>query len=244
MVLGPGVGPVDAEQVLAAYPWPAAGRWVRAMMVTTLDGAAAGPDGLSGSISSDEDRLVFNTVRRLADVVLVGAGTIRAERYGPMRAKPMDAEARAAQGSAPAPVIAVVSASLLLPWEEPMFRESTVQPIVVTGGRADPQRLREAREHADVIVLEGETLDVSGVLGALEARGLRRIVCEGGPTLLDEIIAAGLLDEADITISPLFAGRQHTPMTHALAEVARFDLAHIISGDGFLMNRYLNVAAG
>ena len=70
MIYGPTPGDLDDDQVRDAYPWPDHGRWVRAMMVTTLDGAAAGPDGLSGSISSDVDRAVFDAVRRL-----VAAGT-------------------------------------------------------------------------------------------------------------------------------------------------------------------------
>jgi riboflavin biosynthesis pyrimidine reductase len=240
MILGPIVGPIDAEQVLAAYPWPVTGRWVRAMMVTTLDGAAAGPDGLSGSISSDVDRAVFDAVRRLAEVVLVGAGTIRAERYGPMVAKADDAAARLAQGSAPAPVLAVVSPSLDLPWEEAMFSSSSVLPIVITLETAAPDRLRTAHEHADVLVLPGDELDVAAVLDALEARGLRRIVCEGGPTLLAAIAEGDLLDEADITISPMLAGGESTSRAPGFAVPRYFDLAHVIAADGFLMNRYLN----
>ena len=81
------MGALTDEQVVAAYPWPAGRRWVRAMMVTTLDGAAAGPDGLSGSISGDADQAVFAAVRRHADAVLIGAGTLRAERYKPMLAR-------------------------------------------------------------------------------------------------------------------------------------------------------------
>ena len=84
--------PIDVGE---AYAWPA-GAWTRAMMLTTLNGAIAGPDGLSGSISSATDHLIFAEVRRLADVILVGAGTIRAERYKPMRARPEYQEARAA----------------------------------------------------------------------------------------------------------------------------------------------------
>lgn len=239
MLTGPQVGPLDDDQVLSAYPWPTGRRWVRAMMVTTLDGAAAGPDGLSGSISSDADRAVFDAVRRLADVVLVGAGTIRAERYGPMRARGADADVRRTHGLAPAPVLAVVSASLDLPWTEAMFEESDVRPIVLTPAGADPGRLRVAREHADVLVLPGEVVDVAAVLDALVARGLRRVVCEGGPTLLAAIAAADLLDEADITVSPLLAGSQLTPRTPALVTPLRFELAHIITEDGFVMNRYV-----
>ena len=99
---GPSAGLSD-DDVRDAYPWPdlaSERRWVRAMMVTTLDGAAAGPDGLSGSISSSVDKAVFHAVRRLAGAVLVGAGTVRAEGYGPLRAAEADAEVRAAAGLA------------------------------------------------------------------------------------------------------------------------------------------------
>src|SRR3954467_4360445 len=101
MILGGAEGALTDADVLAAYPWPEGRRWVRAMMVTTLDGAASGPDGLSGSISGDADQAVFAATRRYADAVLVGAGTLRAERYQPMRTKPADAEARRSQGLAP-----------------------------------------------------------------------------------------------------------------------------------------------
>jgi len=120
--------PVD---IAAAYAWPE-GAWTRAMMLTTLDGAIAGADGLSGSISSATDRLIFSEVRRLCDAVLVGAGTIRAERYHPMKARPEYQEARAAAGLEPAPVVVIVSRALDLPWQDPLFHESAQQPVVLT----------------------------------------------------------------------------------------------------------------
>ncbi len=237
LLTGPDQGGMDEDQLAAAYPWPEGRRWVRAMMVMTLDGAAAGPDGLSGSISSGADQEVFLAVRRLADVVLVGAGTIRAERYQPMLARPADHELRSAAGQAVAPVIAVVSGSLDLPWQEPMWADSAVRPLVLTRQDAKATRLAKAREHADVIALP--SLDVATMLTALAERGLRRIVCEGGPRLLAAVVDAGLLDEADITMAPLFAGGEYTLRAPALPELRRFHLAHVIAGDGYLMNRYL-----
>src|SRR3954467_87 len=109
MILGGAEGALTDADVLAAYPWPEGRRWVRAMMVTTLDGAAAGPDGLSGSISGEADKAVFDAVRREADAVIIGAGTMRAERYGPFRNR-----AR----------LAIVTRSLDLPWDEAVFHES------------------------------------------------------------------------------------------------------------------------
>ena len=239
LILGQPVGALTDEQVVAAYPWPPDRRWVRAMMVTTLDGAAAGPDGLSGSISGDADQAVFAAVRRHADAVLIGAGTLRAERYKPMRAKEEDAEARREQGLATAPRLVIVSGSLELPWSEPVFSESTLPPLILTGTNADPAALARVPETCEVVTLAGDTVDAAAILDAMEERGLRRIVCEGGPTLLHDLVAAGLLDEADITVSPVFTGTNMSPHTPGLREVAEFELAQVLTADGFLMARYL-----
>ncbi len=239
LILGEPVGALTDEQVVAAYPWPPGRRWVRAMMVTTLDGAAAGPDGLSGSISGDADQAVFAAVRRHADAVLIGAGTLRAERYKPMRAKEEDAEARAKDGLATAPRLVIVSGSLELPWSEPVFSESTLPPLILTGTDADPAALARVPGTCEVVTLAGATVNAAAVLDAMEERGLRRIVCEGGPTLLHDLVAAALLDEADITVSPVFTGTNMSPHTPGLREVAEFELAQVLTADGFLMARYL-----
>ncbi|KQS60487.1 hypothetical protein ASG36_06120 [Geodermatophilus sp. Leaf369] len=225
------------DELLEAYPWPDEGRWVRAMMVTTLDGAAAGPDGLSGSISSSVDSDVFTAVRRMADAVLVGAGTLRAEEYGPMQAAEADGARRNAAGQAPAPQLAVVSGSLDLPWALPVWAESTLTPLVLTGPMPDAEALAAAREHAEVLQLAD--LEPASLLTALTDRGLRRIVCEGGPSLLEAVVAADLLDEADITLAPVFAGTAQTPRTDGLAEIARFDLVHLLTAEGYVMARYV-----
>ncbi|WP_323792506.1 dihydrofolate reductase family protein [Nocardioides sp.] len=227
------------DDVRDAYPWPADERWVRAMMVTTLDGAAAGPDGLSGSISSSVDKAVFNAVRRLAAAVLVGAGTVRAEGYGPMRAKPEDADVRTAAGLAPAPVLAIVTGSLDLDFDGKLFTDSTMRPLIITGAEPDPDRAAAARKHCDLVVTAEERPSAATVLDVLEQRGLLRIVCEGGPTLLESLVADDLLDEADITVSPTFAGTAETPRTSGLESVASLELAHVLHAESFLMCRYL-----
>lgn len=242
LILGEPVGTLTDEQVVVAYPWPPGRRWVRAMMVTTLDGAAAGPDGLSGSISGDADQAVFAAVRRQADAVLIGAATLRDERYKPMRAKEEDAEARREQGLAAAPRLVIVSGSLKLPWSEPVFSESTLPPLILTGTNADPAALARVPGTCEVVTLAGDTVNAAAILDAMEARGLRRIVCEGGPTLLHELVAAELLDEADITVSPVFTGTNTSPQTPGLREVAEFDLAQVLTADGFLMARYLRAS--
>lgn len=226
--------PVDLAE---AYAWPA-GAWTRAMMLTTLNGAIAGPDGLSGSISSAADRLIFGEVRRLADVILVGAGTIRAERYTPMRARPEYREARAAAGLQPAPVVVIVSGSLDLPWEEPLFHESAQQPIVLTHVH-DPtsDALRRAQANADVEQVR--SLDAQSIIDALRARGLSRIVCEGGAQLLTQLSAADLIDEYDITVAPILTGASRGIVDGPLGEVKRLHLVQALADEGFVFARYL-----
>lgn len=221
MILGVTPGPLTQDEVQAAYPWPEDRRWVRAMMVTTLDGAAVGPDGLSGSISGEADKLVFNAVRREADVVLIGAGTMREERYGPFRNR-----AR----------LAIVSSSLNLPWDEPVFAESRQRPLILTSGDANIAKVPDSCEAVAV----GD--DPASFLDALTDLGLTRIVCEGGPTLLGALVGAGLVDEADITISPTMTGNAHTPQAPTLPSVAPFELVQVLAEDGFLMGRYLRRA--
>ncbi len=239
MMVGPMSGALDATALAQAYPWPAGRAWLRSMMLMTLDGAVAGPDGLSGSISSPADRLVLSEVRRLADAVLIGAGTLRAERYRPLRANPADHIERLGLGLAEAPVVVVVSASLDLPWEEPFFAESSVTPIIVTVASVESGRLRVARDHADVIVLDGQSADETEVIAALHARGLLRIVCEGGPRLLAGLTAVGLVDEVNLTIAPRLAGGGQVRAGDTIAYPVGLEIVHLIVDDGFLFTRYL-----
>ncbi|MGA0209225.1 MAG: dihydrofolate reductase family protein [Candidatus Nanopelagicales bacterium] len=222
------------------YPWPE-GPWLRTMMVMTLDGATVGPDGLSGSISGAADRRVFMEARRLADAVLVGAGTIRAERYRPMIAKPEWQEARTAAGLAPAPQIVVVSGALDLPWEEPMFAESTLPVIVATTLDADASRLARARAHAEIVQVGEGSVDVEALMGVLRDRGLEHITCEGGEALFDARVRAEMVDEMDLTISPVLAAAGHLPDPDlAIKEpYPRFSLAHQFTDEGFVFCRFV-----
>jgi riboflavin biosynthesis pyrimidine reductase len=244
VVLGerPPPGPLLVEGLPGAYPWPDRPVWLRAMMVMTLDGAVAGADGRSRSISSVGDRAVLAAVRRFSDAVLIGAGTFRAERYRPMRSRPEDAAARAEQGMAPAPVLVILSGSLHLPWDEPAFTESDVRPIVITAGSADPAAVTLARERADVITLPGARAEPPAVLGALAERGLRRVVCEGGQKVLAGFATHGLIDEADLSISPVMVGGGQVSTGPALGSPHRFALAQlIVDDDGFAFHRFVAV---
>ncbi len=221
------------------YAWPEGRAWLRCMMLTTLDGAARGADGLSGSLSSPADEQVFAEVRRFAHAILVGAGTIRAEGYQPVHARPEDVDRRLRQGLGNAPVLVVVSSSLDLPWHSAVFRESTMRPVVVTSVAAPVERLAIASECCDVISLEGSRLDPVQFVSALAYRGLTRIVCEGGPHLLAQLSEARLIDEADITIAPTLASGGQVSTGRAAADPAHLRLASVIERDNWLFTRYV-----
>jgi len=212
------------------------------MMLTTLNGAIAGPDGRSGSISSATDRLIFNEVRRLADAILVGAATIRAERYNPMRERPEWREARAAAQLRPAPVVVIVSRTLDLPWSDPLFHESAAQPIVLTHRHdARGESLALAHEHSDVQQIP--ELDANAVIAALHDRGLSRIVCEGGAQLLTQLAVADVIDEYCITVAPILTGAGGGIVHGPLGEIKRLDLAGMITDESFLFTKYVRSTA-
>jgi len=230
------------------YPWPE-GAWLRTMMVMTPDGATVGSDGLSGSISGPADKRVFMETRRLSDAVHVGAGTIRAERYTPMVAKPGWQQARADAGLAPAPQVVIVSGRLDLPWEERMFSESTLPVIVVTTESVDPAAIAQAREHAEVWQVGVDSVDLTSLVTRMHSAGLRRIVCEGGEALLDGVVRAQLVDEIDLTIAPLLAGAgyldhpgseaQFVVSAEETERFVHFSLAHTFMDEGFTFCKFL-----
>mgnify|MGYP000911156434 CR=1 FL=1 len=237
----------DLDRVYAWPDWPVPTAWLRANMVTTADGAARSPDGLSAGISSDADRRVFGRLRGLADVVLAGAGTVRAEGYKPAKAKPEFAERRALAHQPPAPAIAVVSRSLDLDLGSPLFADPLVPTIVITCGAADPARLDAVAERADVVVAGDDDVDLHRAVKSLNERGLHRVHAEGGPHLLAQLAAAGLLDELLLTVSPVLAGGAYAgegPVPRVLAGVPLPDaprpllLHHALEDDGTLFLDY------
>ncbi len=193
--------------------------WCRGVMVASVDGAARGGDERSGSISTPADRRVFSALRGRADVILVGAGTVRAEGYQAARSQERYAAGRAATGQSPDPVIAVVSGRLDLDLESLLFTRPRQRPIVFVTENAAAQQVAAARAVADVIVCGTEHVDLAVALTDLAGRGLLRVSCEGGPSLLGAVATAGLLDELHLSISPMLIGGDP-------------DLGRILSGPG------------
>ncbi|MEU5581858.1 pyrimidine reductase family protein [Streptomyces huasconensis] len=234
------------DELADAYAYPpgaAAGEatWLRANMVSTLDGAAQ-HDGRSQPISSDTDMRIFGTLRALADVVVVGAETVRAEGYRPARAREAFAARRAAAGQTPAPAIAVVSASLDLDFSLPLFAGPLTPTLVVTGAAAPADRIAAAEQAGAVVVVAGEgaTVDPARVAPALAERGLTRLLTEGGPRLLGQFVAARALDELCLTVSPMLTAgdAQRIAGGQALATPDQFVLTSVLEEDGFLFTRY------
>jgi len=198
---------VDAETLVLGErrDAPEGRPWVLLNMVTSVDGATAA-SGRSGGLGSPADRQVFHALRATADVVVAGAGTVRAEHYGPPRVTPELQQRRRERGQAPLPRLAVVSGRLELDLADPFFTEAEVRPLVITVDDAPVDRLATTREVADVILAGSSHVDLGLALTELHALGARTVLVEGGPTLNGQLIAAELVDEVCLTLSPALVG--------------------------------------
>jgi len=187
------VGDGSVEEL---YAWPDR-PWLRVNMVSTVDGAAQGPDGRSGSINNDVDQEVFDALRVDADVLLVGAGTVRTEGYGPLG-----------------------------------------KPFVVVGSTLPPQ----LEGHPEVRLHPGGDAEaLRGLVDGLRAEGLRRVLCEGGPTLLGALLRAGVVDELCCTITPSIVGGPGKRIVDGPLVDVPLTLSSLVEQDGTLLARWLVV---
>lgn len=231
--IAPDAGEVALTDLYACPPGP----WVRANMVATLDGSAVGPDGRSGSINGPADHRVFTLLRSLADVVLVGAGTVRAERYRAPRTPPGLVAARRSRGQADHPPLAVVTSRGDLPLD--LLREEP-EPWVFTVSHAPfLGHLRAHLAPGRLHVHEGD-VDLRRVLSTLASAGLEHVLTEGGPRLLGGLLSAGAVDELCLTQSPLVVGGARPLVESVGPQTARTArLGHLLHSDGFLLGRWL-----
>lgn len=238
---------IETSEVEAAYldvaTRRAAGRpYVVVNMVASADGAIS-VEGRTESLSSEADRFVFHYLRSLADVILVGAQTVRAEHYGPPRIADARQAERVARGQDPVPRIAIVSGSLDLDWSARLFRESPTRPIVLTVDDAPADQLAAAREVADVVVAGSRRVDLPAALKQLDA-GV--VLCEGGPTLNGVLAAGDLIDELCLTVAPALVGGDVAAglLGHArIPELLPMSLVHALEEDGDLFLRYRRASA-
>jgi len=218
------------------------GAVVRGNMVGSIDGAAA-VDGLSGGLSSPGDRRVFWALRALADVILVGAGTARSEGYHPTRIKAPWDSLGLREGRPAAPPLALVTRSLDLDPAAPLIAGAPrdAPTIVITCAASPPDRRAALAGAADLIVAGDDSVDLKAALAALADRGLARVLCEGGPRLLSDIIAAGLLNELCLTLAPVLVGPGPVRVLGGGPLPAhRLSLAHLLEEDGTLFAKYVS----
>lgn len=236
---GPEVPDAAALARLYAYPED---RWLRANMVSTLDGAATGPDGRTGSINNEADHRVFMLLRALADVIVVGAGTARVEGYRHPR-PPRGELAGLRTGREPAPALAVVSRSANLPLQltTPAEHAHPGKVLLVTCAAAPEDAVAAARDvlgEEGVVVAGEERVDLPAALDELAGRGLTRMLTEGGPTLLRDLAAGGLLDEVCLTVVPALVGGGHPRILDGDAVSAAFVPRVLLEEDGTLLGRW------
>jgi riboflavin biosynthesis pyrimidine reductase len=219
----------------AAVP-PRRGR-LRANMVASADGAVT-LDGRSGGLSGPADKMIFMVLRSLADLILVGAGTARTEHYRPVQQDEIWLQLRPA--GAPLPPVAVVTGTLDLTGCQRLLTvpPGPSQTIVITTAAAPSDRKAALAGKARVIEAGEHAVDVTAALEALVDLGYPSILTEGGPTLLGEFVAAGLLDDLCLTTSPqLIAGPAGRIVSGAPAPQG-LSLSHALVDDDVLLCRY------
>lgn len=213
-------GDLGEERLASLYSPPRAS-WLRVNMVSTVDGAASGPDGRTGSINNAADKRVFDLLRSQADAVVVGAGTARTEGYGPVD-RPIVVVSR--RGEVSPRLAAGPPGSVLL-------------VTCASAPRADRTAEVIGREH--VLVCGDDAVDLAGMRASLAERGLRSLLSEGGPSLLTDLLAAGVVDELCCTVVPSLVGGMHPRITDGQPVDVPLELALLLEEGGTLLGRWL-----
>lgn len=239
--LGTGRSVADVFDRVKAEPRGAPDRpWVMLNMVTSVDGATTVEGGSTG-LSDDDDRILFSALRSISDVILVGAGTVRAENYRPIRPQTEQAGPRVERGQRPAPRLVIVSGSLGLDPSARVFSDPENRPTILTSDDADPDRVRSLSAVADVVAVP--VLDGASIVGALDGESL--VLCEGGPILNGVLVSDHRVDEVNWTVSPMLASGSSKPMIVGDEVSPPFDLVldRVWRGDRSLFLRYLRGAS-
>jgi riboflavin biosynthesis pyrimidine reductase len=228
---------------LYAYPDGLQSCWVRGNMITSLDGGAA-DDGKSGGLAGPGDRAVFVQMREAADVVLVGATTVRVENYSGAQLSVGARQERQRRGQAEVPPIAIVTRSGDLDPAALVFTRTEVPPLILTCTRSLDDTHSRLGSVADVIDASGpdpDSVDPASALRVLAERKLFRVLSEGGPSLLGLLIENGLLDELCLTAAPILVGGAARRIVTGPGQVhTRMRRTHVLTDDdGYLYTRYV-----
>jgi riboflavin biosynthesis pyrimidine reductase len=223
------------------YPEPGGRPYVRLNYVSSLTGKIA-VGGQSAGLGTAGDKLVFGRLRRLADVILVGAGTVRAEKYRGARVSAEVRQQRRKRGQREVPPIAVLTATASLEPDGPLFTDASIPPIVLTTRSAPAGNVaRLSGAGAEVVVVGDDHAETAQVLQALSRLGLDRILCEGGPSVFGDLLAADAVDEICMTLAPVAGG---TGQVSADApELRRLCLHSVLAAGDTLLLRYRRQAS-
>lgn len=228
------------DELLEAYALPDRDDVrVRMNFVSSADGAVT-LDGTSGALGGPTDRALMQVLRTMADVVVVGAGTVRAEGYGGIRVDDRDVDWRRARGLDDQPALAVVSGGLRLEPGDAVFAEAVRRPVIVTTDAAADARGDAFDAVADVVPCGALAVDLAAMLDDFRRRGWAQVLCEGGPHLFGALLDADLVDEVCLTLAPRFVGGDAGRIAQGAAESdRRFALEGVVTDDdGFLFLRY------
>lgn len=203
--------------------------------VCSADGCAT-IDGRSGPLGSRTDMEMLQRLRTRVDAVMIGAGTMRTERYGRMVSDPALRDYRQQSGLGPDPLGVIVSASLNLPWDAPLFTDGNGEVVLLTSSDEEPP---ETATPVEVVRHEGG-VDLTRALEWLRAeRGIRSVLCEGGPILHGNLQAARAVDELFLTVAPKLAGaEEHSILSGRLEDPLALELAWLLEAEGELFCRY------
>lgn len=228
----------DVDPYDLVRPVDGTGPWLRVDFVASADGSVTDEEGRSGRLGGPGDREVFRALRAHADAILVGAGTARAEGYGPHRLTPELAARRAADGRPQPAAVVVVTRSLDLDLASPLFTEARTPTVVLTCAAAPVQRRERAAAAGRVLVAGQETVDLAEGLRLLRSElGAASVVCEGGPGLTQDLLDAGLVDELCLTLAPALVGDGRRLLTRLQRRV-ELDLCRVATQDADLYLDY------
>ncbi len=213
--------------------------WLALGMVSSLDGAAA-VGGTSGDLGGDGDHQAFRRLRGAADAILVGAGTVRDENYGPPRGTEERRADRERRGLAPRPRLVILSRRLDLAPDHRVFADQEHPPLIVTTREHDQRRASALAEVAELWTVGEEEVDLPRLLIRLAEVGLRRVLCEGGPGVNGALLELDLVDEVFLTVAPTAHAGEAPRIARSGSEPPprRFALTSLHEHDGELLLRY------
>ncbi|HEV7898076.1 MAG TPA: pyrimidine reductase family protein [Planosporangium sp.] len=232
--------PLDDSALIDLYaPADRSGRSLRVNFVTSLDGAVT-LEGYSEGLSSPPDKRVFDVLRMLSDALIVAAGTLRHEGYGPVTLDERARQWRRRHSLAEHLPLVVVSRTLALGPALAALTGAPTRPYVITCASAPPATRKALAQVAEVIVCGDTDVDLATARAELHERGLARLLCEGGPQLLGGLTAADLIDDFCLTVSPLLTGPGAGRITEGppSPQPRRLVLRHILREDDMLLLRY------